>query len=128
MDKNAIKKYKVLYAEDEPSVQQSTLEFLSRFFDDITVASNGQEGLEKFEASKFDIVITDIKMPKMNGCVMSQKIKELDKDVSLIILTASDSGMDVSDCDYDIYLQKPIQFSLFIEALTKIHEERNSKK
>ena len=123
MDVNKIKKYKVLYAEDELSLQQSTLEFLSKFFEDITVASNGQEGLEKFEPSKFDIVITDIKMPKMDGCKMSKKIKELDSNVTIIILTASDSGMDIADCRYDIYLKKPIQFDQFIQTLTQISEK-----
>ena len=120
MDKNEIKKYKVLYVEDELSVQKSTVEFLSRFFDSITVASNGQEGLEKFESAKFDIVITDMMMPKMNGTKMLQKIKQIDQNAVIIILSASDSCVDITECDYDVYLRKPIQFGQFVDALTEV--------
>ena len=61
---------RLLYVEDEPVIRLPMLEMMSRWVDDIIVATDGLEGLEAFRQTGADIVITDLKMPRMNGLEM----------------------------------------------------------
>lgn len=107
----------VLYVEDEEGVREETLLFLKRIFANIDSAVNGEEGLELFKEGNYDLVITDLKMPKMNGRDMLDAMHELNKDVAVIVMTASDSNMDASQTKCDVYLFKPVMFMDFIQKL-----------
>ncbi|MEA3373518.1 MAG: response regulator [Campylobacterota bacterium] len=113
---------KVLYVEDEEGVREQTLIFLKKIFKNIDSASNGEEGLERFKEKAYDLVISDLKMPKMNGREMLRQIHELDKDAVLIVMTASDSNMDASETVSDAYLKKPVMFMDFVEVLESMKE------
>ena len=113
----------VLYAEDEDGVREETLLFLKRIFSNISPAVNGEEGLNLFKNGSYDLVITDLKMPKMNGRDMLDEIHALNKDTVLIVMTASDSNMDVTQTVCDSYLNKPVMFMEFIEVLESLKDK-----
>ena len=77
--KNKAKKLSILYVEDEAEVRDRTVNLLSNFFPNIDVAVDGEEGLEKYLQNSYDIVITDILMPKMNGLELISHIREKNK-------------------------------------------------
>lgn len=113
---------RVLYAEDEQEVRDQTLLFFNKLFSNVDTAQNGEEGLELFKKNKYNLVITDLKMPKMDGREMLSKIREINEDTVLIVMTASDSNMDATETVCDAYLYKPISFTDFVEALTPLQE------
>lgn len=117
-----MKSIKVLYAEDEIEVQKQTLQFFQKIFQNVDTASNGMEGLELFEKNGYDLVITDLKMPKMDGREMLAKIHEINKDTVLMVMTASDSNIDASKTVCDAYLYKPISFVEFVEAFEPLQD------
>lgn len=117
-----MKSIRILYAEDEEVVREQTLQFLKKIFQNVDIAENGLEGLELFKKNHYDLVITDLKMPKMNGRDMLNQIHEIDKDVVLIVMTASDSNIDATQTASDAYLYKPISFVEFIDALSHLQE------
>ena len=59
----------ILYVEDEDELRENTKRPLSRLCNKFITASNGQEGLELYKKYNPDIVVSDIKMPNMNGIV-----------------------------------------------------------
>jgi YesN/AraC family two-component response regulator len=107
----------VLYVEDEEEVRIMTLDFFKNIFANIDTASNGEEGLKLFKEKSYSLVISDLKMPKMNGREMLGKIREVDKDTVLIIMTASDSDQDATEIVCDAYMYKPVKFLEFIASL-----------
>ena len=111
---------KVLYVEDEDQVRDMTVKFLEKMFMHIDKAVDGQDGLDLFKENQYDLVITDLKMPRMDGRTMLAKIKELDTDAILFVMTASDSNIDMSETVSDIYMHKPIDINDFIEAVESI--------
>ncbi len=113
----------VLYVEDEEGVREETLIFLKRIFKNITSAVNGQEGLDFFQKDSYQLVITDLKMPKMNGRDMLDAIRKIDKDVVLMVMTASDSDVDITETTCDTYLNKPVMFMDFIKALESLKDK-----
>jgi len=114
---------KILYVEDDESARIKTLQLLKNFFRDITIAINGKDGIEKFSNDNFDLVITDINMPYMNGIEMLKKIREVDKDIPCLILSAHDDSeyfVDAIKLSLDGYILKPIEITQFTDILYKI--------
>jgi len=67
----------ILYVEDDPSVQIIVQNYLQKLFARVVTADDGVEGLAAYKREKFDIVITDISMPGMNGLELIAHIREL---------------------------------------------------
>jgi DNA-binding NtrC family response regulator len=79
---------KILIVDDELSVRQSLREW---FLEDgwaVTTAENGNAALQLMDDGPYDIVLLDLKMPGMDGITVQKRIRELDKDACVIILTA----------------------------------------
>ncbi|MCP4129555.1 MAG: response regulator [bacterium] len=81
------KKMKLLIIDDENVVLQSSLRILRDKGFEIDTASTGEEGLEKTEEKKYDIVITDLMMPGIGGMDVLKILREKQPDVSVIIFT-----------------------------------------
>jgi len=119
-------KIKVLYVEDNDAVREDTVELLKEFFDRIETAPNGFEGLEKFKKEKFDLVITDINMPEMNGIEMIKEIKKIDKRVPIIVITAFSDFKYLAECikiGVYGYILKPIEINQLLEVLNTVLEK-----
>ncbi len=80
--------YNLLVVEDSKHVNTKLVEYLSKFFLEIDSAEDGQDGLTKFNNKRYDIVITDINMPKMDGTSFIQKLIENDSNVQIIVASA----------------------------------------
>ena len=115
-------KLHVLYVEDNQEARKYTLEVLNRFFKNVTVAIDGQDGLNKFKTASYDLVITDINMPNMNGLDMIQHIKEMNGNTSILVLSAHDETgyfVETIMLGIDGYLLKPLDITQFVKTLTK---------
>ena len=117
------KTLKVLFCEDDKIVRDTIEKLFRRFFDDIDIAIDGEDGLQKFKSKKYDIVITDINMPNMDGLEMLKYIKEIDSSVSCIILSAHNEinhFMKSIKLGVDGYIIKPIAMEQFLDVLNKV--------
>ena len=112
--------YSVLYVEDEEKVRVQTLYFLTKFFSNIDTAVDGQDGLSMFDKNSYDIVISDLQMPKLDGKEMLKKIREKNDKVMLIALSAYDSSADVTGITCDYYLSKPVVIEDFIKVFNSL--------
>jgi len=85
---NELKNIKILYIDDEENIRSNAMEYLSFYSDFVYGAQDGIDGLEVFEKVKPDIIITDIKMPKLNGLEMVKRIRETNSTTRIIVATA----------------------------------------
>ncbi len=118
----AFKKYTILYIEDDEGVRTINSRFLARMFDELYEAQDGQKGYELYLKYRPDIILTDIKMPQMDGITLSKKIRETDKTTKIIISTAfSDKNylMEAIELNLEKYIVKPITSRNLIPVLTK---------
>ncbi|MDH5464449.1 MAG: response regulator [Thiovulaceae bacterium] len=111
------KKLNILFVEDDAIVRKLTHQILDVFFKDLTVTENGQEGLDAYKHSldenqeNFDIVITDVSMPKLSGIEMAQQILEMNPHQHFIFLSAhqdNDYAKELNDKGYFTSTTKPI--------------------
>ncbi|MBV5348236.1 response regulator [bacterium] len=121
----------VLYVEDEALIREHNKVFLESIFSDVQIALNGFEGLKLYEKKAFDIVITDIIMPEMNGVIMVRKIKELNPKQPIIITSASEESahlLELINLGVAQFLLKPIKTEQIIlilnEVVTNIYNQR----
>lgn len=131
------KNIKLLYVEDDFEIQEKMTKYLKKLFCVVEVAQNGVIGLEKFKKEEFEIVITDISMPKMDGIDMINEMKKIKEDQVVLITTAhSESGylMGAIHVHVDGYIIKPfnydeLNFELFraSQKIYVMHENEDYK-
>ncbi len=85
---NELKNLRILYIDDEKAIRDNAIEYLSFYCDEVYGAQDGLDGFEEYKRLKPDIIITDIKMPKLNGLEMVERIREKDSNTKIIIATA----------------------------------------
>jgi DNA-binding NtrC family response regulator len=78
---------KILVVDDEAIIQTLLYEVLTEEGYEVTTANNGKEGIDFLEKSKFDLVITDIVMPVMNGIEVLLAAKRIDMTYPVIVIT-----------------------------------------
>lgn len=100
----------ILIIDDEKSIRKTLTEILSYEGYKIDEASDGEEGLKKFSEKEYDVVLCDIKMPKMDGIEFLEKAKEVNPDVPVIMISGHgnvDTAVEaVKKGAYD-YISKP---------------------
>ncbi|PNR92479.1 response regulator transcription factor [Petrotoga sp. 9PWA.NaAc.5.4] len=111
--------FKILVVEDEKSISRLLELELSHAGYKVKIAKDGQEALEFYENFKPDVILLDIMLPKMDGLEVAQVIREYDKDVGIIILTAKGELETKIDGlkNADDYVVKPFEIE---EVLARI--------
>lgn len=118
----------ILYVEDEKLSQIDLADILEDFCDVLYTADDGKQGLILFKKYKPQVIISDIKMPFMNGIEMCREIRKLDKNIKIIFTTAfSDTSyfQEAIDLQVDGYILKPIEIDLLIKKIENIIEQIN---
>jgi DNA-binding NtrC family response regulator len=78
---------KILIIDDEKAIRNTLREILEYESYQVDEASNGEEGLNKIENEEFDVVLCDVKMPKMDGMTVLEKSREIDEDLPFIMIS-----------------------------------------
>jgi two-component system response regulator AtoC len=103
---------KTLLIDDEQDVRLSLSRFLVKLGHEVVCADDGMAGLREFHSSAFDLVITDLRMPGMDGLELLRRIKTIEKSpVDVIVITGhGDMENAIRALKYGAYdyLQKPI--------------------
>jgi two-component system, OmpR family, response regulator ArlR len=131
MSKDLLKILKILIVEDEKRLAQLLKDAISDSFFSVVIAKDGNEGLKKFKIYKPDIIITDIMMPFCDGLEMTQKIKELDELIPIIVLSAhseKEKLLKAIDLGINKYFIKPFDPDELIEHIIKIAPKLNKQK
>ena len=116
------KDIKILYVEDEENVREQTKMIFEMLFRDVDIAFDGEDGWQKYQNSHYDIVFTDISMPRMDGLTLSQLIKEKNPTQIIIIISAYnaiDYLLKSLELGVDGFILKPIEIAKMILTVKK---------
>ncbi|MDD3324956.1 MAG: response regulator [Sulfurospirillaceae bacterium] len=132
--KEKAKDYSLLYVEDNESLRNQVERFLAKFFTNLYVAQDGEEGLQLYKKNTTQIVVTDIRMPKMDGLQMAKQLKKINPKVKIIVASAFDDKeylYDAIKAGAFRYIKKPIAVESLSEILLECFEfisyEENSE-
>ncbi len=101
----------ILVVDDEPATLTELCEFLAEEGYEVTPAGNGAEALREFERRRYKIVVTDVRMPEMNGLELLRRIKKISGETSVVIVTGHGSeslAVEALRAGASNYLKKPI--------------------
>lgn len=117
----------ILVVDDEASIRNSLSQWFKMDGYRVEVAEDAYEALKKLQESTFDIVLVDIKMPEMDGIELQKRIKEIDKSIVTIIITAyatvETAIQAMKDGAFD-YITKPIDPDELSKLIKKAIEQR----
>ena len=114
-DQNYLKSLHLLYVEDEDDDRTQMVDFLQRRVKKVYAAVNGVQGLELFGQYDINLVITDIRMPLMDGLAMAEHIRAMSPKIPIIITTAFEDTRYFTraiDLSVDKYIVKPIDINI----------------
>jgi DNA-binding NtrC family response regulator len=118
---------KILVVDDEPLVRDVVRKGLSRMGGyDVETAQSGPEAVEKMEKDVFDLVLTDLKMPEMDGLELLKAIKGTRPEVMVILMTAYGSietAVEAMRMGANDYITKPINFNDLLIHISKVQKE-----
>ena len=117
---------KLLFAEDHQELRESTAEILKNFFKTVDAVDDGDAALELYKNNTYDIVLTDIRMPNMDGIELTQKIYEINPFQSIIILSAHDESkylIPLINMGVSQFIKKPIDYQELMESLLKVSKK-----
>ncbi|MDE6187552.1 MAG: response regulator transcription factor [Duncaniella sp.] len=111
---------RILLVEDDSTLSMIISETLQRDGFEVETACNGVEGLQKFTKHGADLIVADVMMPRMDGFEMGRKIRQINRSVPLLFLTAK-SGIDDIVEGFELggndYLKKPFKM---LELIVRI--------
>lgn len=127
-----LKKFTLLYAEDDKSVQKEMLEYFESYFKEVYLAKDGKEALELYEKNKPDVLILDIYMPNINGLELTEYIRKNDYETKIVLITAYSKDtlmLQAINTNVNYYIIKPATLQKIKEMLDKISMDldRNSE-
>ncbi|MFV0247295.1 MAG: response regulator transcription factor [Mycoplasmatales bacterium] len=105
----------ILIVEDEKKLNDMLKDMVVLDKHKVTQALNGKEALKQFEKNDYDLIITDIMMPKMNGYELTERIREVNQNIPILMLTAKvDSEDEIKGFELGVtdYVKKP--FSMYV--------------
>lgn len=121
-------KNRILVVDDEKEIRDFLSMALSRVGNfQVELASSGEEALQKIEKESFDLVLTDLKMPKVDGIQLMTEIARLKPEILTIMMTGHgtiDSALEAMKRGASDYLMKPLSIDELIIRIRKVLEER----
>jgi CheY-like chemotaxis protein len=111
---------KILVVDDEVDVGKTIALMLTRLGHACETASGGEEALQKCREQSFDLVLTDLGMPGINGLELAERIREITSDIRIILITGwsvSVSPDQLSACGIERVLDKPARLQELVAAL-----------
>lgn len=117
---------KILLIDDEADILRVLSRSLRADGYDVVTASNGKEALETFRAESPEIVLTDIKMPEMDGLEVLRRVKAIDAEAQVIIITGHgdiDSAVEALQYGASDFINKPVRDEALSVALQRAQEK-----
>ncbi|MGQ9644208.1 MAG: sigma-54-dependent transcriptional regulator [Ignavibacterium sp.] len=117
--------FKILVVDDEEIIRDSISYILDSEGYEVDKAENGKIAYEKIKEKHFDLVITDIEMPAMKGTELLEKIKTLDPQTAVIIITAFgslDTAITALRNGASDYILKPVEFDELLIKVKRLFE------
>lgn len=110
---------KILVIDDEAAIVDIVRQALDMYGHNVETATNGREGITKFDSNCFDLVITDISMPDIDGNGVVEHIRGSDKKY-IPVIAISGTAWAVKDDSFDTILEKPFPIKTLIDSVQKL--------
>jgi DNA-binding NtrC family response regulator len=125
---------KILIVDDSEAIRDTLKRTLTLMYFEVVAAGCGREALDLFFSDSFDLVITDLEMPNMDGCILASHIKKISPDTPVILITGSEESavrewLKTGDIDTVLFkpfslkdIQKTVHTALALKTIEGVNE------
>ena len=121
---------RVMVVDDEEDIRKVISIYLKKVGYDVVTAENGEDALSKYQKGHFDLILSDLTMPTMDGLELLDKISEMDKDAIFLMITGHPSIETavhaIKKGAYD-YIEKPLQLEEMKLKIERAFESKSLK-
>lgn len=120
----------ILVVDDEEHAREGLSKILTREGYGVETAANGKEAIDLIKRQDFDLVITDMRMPLVDGFEVLREIKKMDDSIGVIMITAYgevESYLEAMNLGAFEYINKPVRVNELKRVITKVLEDRRKK-
>ena len=117
---------KILVVDDEAMIREILAEWLEMSGYECCTASDGHEGLVQVREQRPDLVITDIRMPRMDGYEFSRRVRQI-SDVPIIVITGQPLKDVPGENLMDGFIEKPVQMADFLAKVGLVLAAGNNR-
>jgi len=111
--------HNILLIDDEDSIVLALTMVLEKYGFNVEIATNGTEGIKKFDEGQFDLVITDVRMPGLNGNGVAQHIHNSERPFAPVIGISGTPWYFKNDV-FDAVLSKPFSINALVDTVTNL--------
>ena len=111
----------ILVVDDEASIRSLLADVLSMVGFKVTLAKDGQESLDQMQEHSFDLLITDINMPRLDGIELLKRMKGAGRKERVIVMSGNPEEQTLTEADIPpvfTHLHKPFQIHNFLDVVT----------
>ena len=120
----------ILVVDDEENTREGLSKILAKEGYSVEMAANGREAMALLKRQEFDLVITDMRMPLMDGLEVLREIKKMDEGIGVIMITAFgevESYLEAMNMGAFEYINKPVRVNELKRVITKVLEGRRKR-
>jgi CheY-like chemotaxis protein len=113
---------RVLYVDDSLMARKVVGEYLEENVTKVVIAEDGEDALKEFTNQKFELLITDIKMPNKDGISLVSDAKQIDPTIKIVIISAYKGEKEQEECrrlGVFEFLEKPLDLDKLIDTLNR---------
>ncbi len=121
---------KILVVDDDPSLRELLTEFLERGGFEVRTAQDGRAGLNALGECRFDVILSDFRMPGMSGLEMAAIVRQTDPTIPIILITGDAYTLEseaVARAGITRVLPKPIKLNELLNACSTENQNRKAK-
>jgi DNA-binding response OmpR family regulator len=123
MFENSHRKLRILVVEDDGNIRRIMKDFLSMDGHDVYIAADGESGLKYLQSEEFDLIITDLGLPGMNGWDLARASKRYQIDVPVISISSwqgKEAEQKTKECGIDVAIWKPFRIDQVHQAIDSL--------
>ncbi|MGG1551082.1 response regulator transcription factor [Paenibacillus ferrarius] len=123
--------YRILIVDDEPMIRRGLQKLVEQSelpIESLRTADNGAQAMERIQEERPDFLFTDIRMPKMDGLALCERIAEMDADIQVVVISGYGDFEYAQRClSYGVkeYLLKPVNIKAFQQVLAKLIQNKS---
>lgn len=112
---------RILFVDDDDTIREAMVAILAWFGHNTLSAALGEEAVEMYRSNAIDLIITDNSMPDMKGHELAQKIRALNPEAKIILLTGSNNGHDEANTAFiNFTLMKPVTMQTILDTIQNL--------
>lgn len=123
--KEKVSSLRILVVDDEELIRELMCDLMRKLFGEVISAVDGQDALEKFnQKGPFDIVLTDIRMPKMSGRELVKALREMDKPLFIAMMSGAPEDAEEAIHNCNVFVEKPVGFDKILDMLSQMIQSK----